>query len=193
MYDRWVRAAAASQLRGVVLLDLSTAFDLVDSNLLLQKMKAYGFDEDSLHWVHSYLIDRHQAVWIDHALSDFLPCEVGVPQGSNLGPLFFLIFFNDLPHSLDCDADAYADDTTLTVSGESVEEIGEKMTRNCELVSEWMMGNKLKLNADKTHVMIVGTRERLQLQNSQVVVMMDGFKLEETNKHSGYKSKQLNS
>ena len=193
MYDRWVRAAAASQLRGVVLLDLSTAFDLVDSNLLLQKMKAYGFDEDSLHWVHSYLTDRHQAVWIDHALSDFLPCEVGVPQGSNLGPLFFLIFFNDLPHSLDCDADAYADDTTLTVSGESVEEIGEKMTRNCELVSEWMMGNKLKLNADKTHVMIVGTRERLQLQNSQVVVMMDGFKLEETNKHSGYKSKQLNS
>ena len=180
MYDRWVRAAAASQLSGVVLLDLSAAFDLVDPDLLLQKLKAYGFDEDSLHWVHSYLTDRHQAVWIDHALSDFLPCEVGVPQGSNLGPLFFLIFFNDLPHSLDCDADAYADDTTLTVSGESVEEIGEKMTRNCELVSEWMMGNKLKLNADKTHLMTVGTRERLQLQNSQVVVMMDGFKLEES-------------
>ena len=135
MYDRWVRAAAAGQLSGVVLLDLSAAFDLVDPDLLLQKLRAYGFDEDSLQWVHSYLTDRQQAVWIDHALSDFLPCEVGVPQGSNLGPLLFLIFFNDLPQSLDCEADAYADDTSLTVSGETVEEIGEKMTRNCDLVS----------------------------------------------------------
>ena len=114
--DRWVRAAAGGQLSGVVLLDLSAAFDLVDSDLLLQKLKVYGFDDDSLLWVESYLADRHQAVWIDHALSDFLPCTVGVPQGSNLGPLFFLIFFNDLPHSLNCEADAYADDTTLTVS-----------------------------------------------------------------------------
>ena len=149
MYDRSVRAAAGGQLSGVVLLDLSAAFDLVDSDLLLQKLKAYGFDDDSLLWVHSYLTNRYQAVWIDHALSDFLPCKVGVPQGSNLGPLFFLIFFNDLPQSLNCETDAYADDTTLTVSGESVEEIGAKMTENCELVSTWMAENKLKLNADK--------------------------------------------
>jgi hypothetical protein len=56
--------------------------------------------------------------------------------------MFFPIFFNDLPQSLNCEADAYADDTTLTVSGESVEEIGAKMTENCELVSTWMAGNK---------------------------------------------------
>ena len=180
MYDRWVRAAAGGKLSGVVLLDLSAAFDLVDSDLLLQKLKVYGFDDDSLLWVESYLTDRHQAVWIDHALSDFLPCTVGVPQGSNLGPLFFLIFFNDLPHSLNCEADAYADDTTLTVSGNSVEEIGVKMTENCELVSTWMKENKLKLNVDKTHLMTVGTSARLQLQHSQVEVMMDGFILEES-------------
>ena len=156
------------------------AFDLVDSKLLLKKLKAYGFDDDSLHWVQSYLTDRYQAVWIDHALSSFLPCKVGVPQGSNLGPLFFLIFFNDLPQSLSCATDAYADDTTLTVSGESVEEIGAKMTENCELVSTWMAGNKLKLNADKTHIMTVGTSTRLQMQSSQVRVVMDGFTLEES-------------
>ena len=180
MYDRWVRAAAGGQLSGVVLLDLSAAFDLVDSDLLLQKLKAYGFDDDSLLWVHSYLTNRYQAVWIDHALSDFLPCKVGVPQGSNLGPLFFLIFFNDLPQSLNCETDAYADDTTLTVSGESVEEIGAKMTENCELVSTWMAENKLKLNADKTHIMTVGTSARLQMQSSQVRVVMDGLTLEES-------------
>ena len=63
--------------------------------------------------------------------------------------MFFLIFFNDLPSTLNCDADAYADDTTLTVTASTVEEIGVKMSENCELVSNWMMENKLKLNADK--------------------------------------------
>ena len=148
--------------------------------MLLQKLKVYGLDDNVLTWVESYLTGRFQAVWIDHALSDFLPCKVGVPQGSNLGPLFFLIFFNDLPHSLTCAVDAYADDTTLTVAGKSVEEIGTKMTENCDLVSNWMMSNKLKLNADKTHLMTVGTRARLQMQDSQVVVRMDGCTLQKS-------------
>ena len=180
MYDRWVRSASNGQLSGVVLIDLSAAFDLVDPVLLLQKLRIYGFDDDSLVWIESYLTGRSQAVWIDHALSDFLTCEVGVPQGSNLGPLLFLIFFNDLPLTVNCEADAYADDTTLTVTGSTVEEIGDRMTENCELVSTWMVGNRLKLNADKTHLMTVGTRARLHLQESQVIVRMDGCQLLES-------------
>ena len=62
MYDRWVKAAAAGQVSGVVLLDLSAAFDLVDPELLIQKMRIYGLDEDFLYWVSSYLTDRYQAV-----------------------------------------------------------------------------------------------------------------------------------
>ena len=75
------------------------------------------------NWVESYLTNRFQAVWIDHALSDVLPSKVGVPQGSNLGPLLFFIFYNDLPFFLNCEVDAYADEKTLTVAGETVEEI----------------------------------------------------------------------
>ena len=79
MYNKWVQSASDGQLSAVVLLDLSAAFDLVDHGLLLQKLKAYGLDDDILCWVESYLTNRYQAVWIDHALSEFLSCKVGVP------------------------------------------------------------------------------------------------------------------
>ena len=101
MYDRWVRAAAAGQVSGVALIDLSAAFDLVDSDILLQKLRIYGFDNGSLSWIQCYLSDRHQAVWIDHVFSDFISQSIGVPQGSNLGPLFFLIYYSDLLYTLD--------------------------------------------------------------------------------------------
>ena len=182
MYDRWVKAASQGQVSGVILLDLSAAFDLVDHQILLRKLKIYGLDQDYLDWIESYLTDRYQGVWIDHILSDFLHCEVGVPQGSNLGPLFFLVFYNDLPFSLGCDIDAYADDSTMTATGKNVHEIGVKLTEDCATVSNWMQMNKLKLNADKTHLLTVGTRERLQTLNDKLEVRMDGFLLEECDK-----------
>ena len=133
-----------------------------------------------IQWLESYLTGRRQAVWIDHCMSYFLSCEVGVPQGSNLGPLLFLIFYNELPDYLSCDVEAYADDTTISVAGASVEEIGRKLTSNCQLVSQWMLGNKLKLNADKTHLMTVGTQRRLQMQEENAVVYMDDCRLGES-------------
>ena len=135
---------------------------------------------DIMSWVESYLTNRFQAVWIDHAMSDFLPSRVGVPQGSNLGPLLFLIFYNDLPFLLKSEADAYADDTSMTVAGDTLEEIGTRMTGNCEIVSSWMKGNKLKLNATKTHLLTVGTAARLRMQETSLVVSMDGFILNES-------------
>ena len=183
MYDRWVTAAAGGHVSGVVLLDLSEAFDLVEPNLLIQKLRIYGLDEDYLSWVESYLTDRYQAVWIDHVLSQFLHCPVGVPQGSNLGPLFFLIFFNDLPYNLECDVDNYADDTTLTATGKSVEEIGNKLTEDCLVVSQWMRSNMLKLNPGKTHILTVGTSQRLRTLPETVQVVMDDVVLQEDPSH----------
>ena len=180
MYDKWVRAAHHGQVTGVVLLDLSAAFDLVDHQLLEEKLMIYGVEPEFCAWISSYLSGRHQAVWIDHCYSEFLPCNVGVPQGSNLGPLFFLIFYNDLPYSLKCEIDAYADDSTMSYSAKSVDLIGENLTNNCAVVSNWMEWNKLKLNAGKTHILTVGTSVRVNNLTSPVEVVMDNITLQES-------------
>ena len=180
MYDRWTRAAAKGFINGVVLIDLSAAFDLVDHDLLLKKLKIYGVQNELLLWIESYLTGRYQSVWIDHTFSGFKACKIGVPQGSILGPLFFLIFSNDLPASLQSNIDSYADDTTITASGKSVEEVEQLLQNDCSSISRWMKSNSLKLNADKTHLITIGTQRKLFSLDRPFEVHMDGILLETT-------------
>ena len=100
MYDTWVQAVDKGELSGVCMLDMSAAFDVVDHGILLDKLKLYGFDEKSVKWMTNYLSGRTQAVCIDGSLSPFLSVDVGVPLGSILGPLCYVMFTNDLPETV---------------------------------------------------------------------------------------------
>ena len=172
MYDGWLQAVESGQLAGVCLLDMSAAFDVVDHELLAEKLSLYGFDDESLEWVTSYLGGRSQCVLIEGCLSKLLPVNVGVPQGSILGPLFYTLFTNELPEviheqlqqqeqgELDWPAYhmgdekngsicCYADDTTLTCIDPDPASLTAKLTDKYKLIAQFMVNNRLKLNDDK--------------------------------------------
>ena len=178
MYDKWSRTASRGMVTGVVLADLSAAFDLVSSDILIKKLKVYGLRDDVVNWIQSYLTDRFQSVWIDHVFSDLIETYSGVPQGSILGPLLFLIYFNDLPTYMNGDIECYADDSTFSSSGLQAEDLSEKLSADSEILNNWMVQNKFKLNATKTHLMFVGTAARIK-KLGKPNVTMDGVHLEE--------------
>ena len=173
------------------MIDMSAAFDVVDTELLLEKLKLYGFDRNAIQWTWSYLSHRSQGVYIDGHMSNLLALEAGVPQGSILGPLYYTIFTNELPqvvHEADCpqhddpDADlftiqcqgcggicCYADDSTFTVSASDTEVLTEKLSKKYKVVAEYLTDNKLKVNDDKTHLLVLTTRQKRRHVNTDSV------------------------
>ena len=97
MHSSWVEAVEEDKITAVVLLDMSAAFDLVDKNILIEKLKLYGLEESSSKWMESYLSERSQQVYLDGEMSESLPVNIGVPQGSILGPILYCLLVNDLP------------------------------------------------------------------------------------------------
>ena len=97
MYDQWVEEVKSGMMVGVMMIDLSAAFDMVDHELLLQKLELFGMDARALRWVESYLTTRYQSVCVDGCLSPPQLVECWVPQGSILGPLFYILFTHDIP------------------------------------------------------------------------------------------------
>ena len=109
MYDGWLDSLEKYDMAGVCFLDMSAAFDIVDHPLLISKLDLYGFDNGSLDWVSSYLSERSQCVSIDGSLSRLQHVQHGVPQGSILGPLLYILFTNELPEVIHTDCQEAAD------------------------------------------------------------------------------------
>ena len=155
----------------LVLLDLSAAFDTVDHNVLLDRMHSLlGIGGTVLRWFRSYLTGRTQQVQIHDALSVVIFLLFGVPQGSVLGPILFLIYMLPLSHLIQSHGlhmQSYADDTQLYLAFQNPKNADEvhngciKIERCLADIHAWMTNNKLKLNNDKTEIMLFGTKSSL--------------------------------
>ena len=158
-------------INGVVFIDLKKAFDTIDHNVILKKLRNYGVDLNSLKWFESYLTNRTQKCRVNDHLSKTNPVTCGVPQGSNLGPLLFLIYINDLPNCLKCATPRmFADDTSISYAANSMDELQSVVNSELENLHKWLNTNKLSLNIAKTEFMIIGSRQRVSAMDDRITV-----------------------
>ena len=147
----------------MIFIDLKKAFDTVDHEILLKKLTKYGIIGLENTWFASYLSNRMQFCKVNGVSSKLDDINCGVPQGSCLGPLLFLIYINDLPFSLqNSQVTMYADDTTISYSSKNIDDLNENMNRDLNCLKQWLQGNKLSLNVMKTQAMVVGSRPNLK-------------------------------
>ena len=150
-------------LCGVCFLDIEKCFDSINHKILLQKLKYYGLDTMSLEWFQNYLYDRSQCVRVNNISSEKNPCYVGVPQGSILGPLLFLLYVNDLPQYVqNHNCNIFAGDTIIHSVGSNAEDISSKLQGTLDTIMPWYMSNRLSINVNKSAVMLIGKPSQIQ-------------------------------
>ena len=158
-----------SCLTGAVFIDLRRAFDTVDHALLLDKLRRYGIMESELAWFRDYLSNRMQIVSYQNKLSSPRTISTGVPQGSILGPLLFVLFINDLPEATaKCSVLLYADDAVLFSSAKDAQTIEQALNYDLSVISDWISQNHLFLNKEKTEVVLFGTSQKLATGRHQL-------------------------
>ena len=131
---------------------MSKAFDTVDHSILLKNLKFYGITDKNLAWFESYLSNRKQHIEIGENSKTDLKCVTcGVPQGSILGPLLFLVYVNDLPNaSRLLDSIMFADDTNLFFNHKDIKHLFTVVNNELVNIKDWFTANKLSLNVEKT-------------------------------------------
>ena len=195
MFDIWLQHLDKGKLSSALFLDLSAGFDVVNHEILLKKMKEYNFTEDTISWFTSYLLGRSQCVQIESSFSPIIPVPWGVPQGSILGPLLFLLFLNELPDVVKDDPEdasedsvndvvIYADDNTPITSDKDPNQLQRKIQDEANLVTSWFSKSDMICSSDKTKLLIIGTnsnrQSKLENKNLSLKVSISGEEKSET-------------
>jgi hypothetical protein len=183
--NNWLAAINNSKISGAVFLDLAKAFDLVNHNILLQKLNVYLANSEAIPFFKSYLDNRSQRVYIHGSLSYKGDVTHGVPQGSVLGPILFCIYINDLPmHILDKSVQCHllADDTTIEVQG-TLSTVQTSLQSALADIDQWCGRNHMVLNPLKTKSMLISTRQKHQLSTNTLTLKLSDSNIEQVNEH----------
>ena len=160
--DSWAMNIDRGLINAVVFLDLKKAFDTVDNEILLRKLQCYGIRQSSYKWFASYLDNRTEVCQINCCKSTPKSLKCGVPQGTILGPLLFLLYINDLPNCLQFSQPRmHADDTSLTFASADVQDVNDCLNYDLSKVYTWLSANKLTLNLTKTEFILIASRQKL--------------------------------
>ncbi len=175
--DKIQRAIDDGMFASGIFLDLSKAFDTVNHEILLLKLEFYGIRGVALNWFRSYLTNRKQSVNIGDVKSGLLQIGCGVPQGSILGPLLFLLYINDFPNSSNkLDFHIFADDSNLFYNNKSLEVLERTLNSELTSIHSWLCANKLSLNIKKSHLVIFHPPQKVLPHNINITV--NGKKIE---------------
>ena len=152
LVDQICEAFEKSEYTLGVFIDLSKAFDTVDHSTLLKKLELYGITDRNYSWIKSYLSNRLQYIQIDENIrTEFCVVKCGVPQGSILGPLLFLLYVNDLKNASSVLAPImFEDDTNLFHTHSNIQKLLSTMNEDLASINQWFTSNKLSLNVKKT-------------------------------------------
>ena len=155
--DNWLNNIEEGLITVVFYFDNTKCFDVINHDILLFKLMKYGIRGSALMWFESYLKDRMQATLLHNNLSTFLPVDCGVPQGSLLGPVLFLLFINDLPkYVFNCNL--YADDTMIDRCGKSLTEVVPLIQGDVDKLCKWFSDNKFSISVNKSCSMVIGSQ-----------------------------------
>lgn len=170
----------------IAFLDLAKAFDTVDHQILLDKLYRYGIRGKAYNIIKSYLSNRQQRVKINNKFSNFKTVNTGVPQGTILGPLLFIIYINDMLFSIPEESIlSYADDTAILITGKNWQEIENKMNQLLHTIAIWLALNKLSLNTDKTIYMEFGNTCNSTPKNLNISIQGKRIQRVENTKYLG--------
>ena len=178
--DSWAMNIDRGLVNAVVFLDLKKAFDTVDHNTLLTKLQYYGLRGSCHEWFTWYLSNRTQTCLINTSMSTPKSVKCGVPQGTILGPLLFLLYINDLPNCLNYSLPRmYADDTSLTYASADLNSIDNCINYDLNRVYIWLSANKLTLNLTKTEVLLITSRQKLSTFSETPSFSINDYKIKE--------------
>jgi len=170
MVDKITDAIDKKEYSVGVFVDLSKAFDTLDHNILLYKLQHYGVRGVALEWFKSYLDKRTQFVDYNGTNSSYLKIKCGVPQGSILGPLLFLLYMNDIASvSKILNLILFADDTNIFLSNRNLTTLIQNLNCELQLLNKWFLANKLSLNISKTNFIIFTSKQRKADLENQIV------------------------
>ena len=155
LIENWRHARDNKHLLEILSTDMSKAFDSMHPALLLSKLRAYGFEENFINLLRSYLCGHSNRVKLASRKNSWKRVNRGCPQGSALGPLLWNIFQNDLVYEIERNLSMYADDNQLFEISDNVATINDNLHANARKASSWYESNLLKGNLSKYHTMLI--------------------------------------